>query len=117
MDLKKMEITRQCDMSLFMAKPVYAICKQQSCKSNCTDVQSDKHFCYSQLRLDNTYSSISTIPRLLLVSVAEHAGLNWSKNFKDRFCHEIYEPRYDKTNKMSELTVKTQVSLGICPVW
>ena len=28
-----------------------------------------------------------------------------------------YEPRHDKTNKMSVHPAKTQISLGICPVW
>ena len=28
-----------------------------------------------------------------------------------------YEPRHDKTNKMSVRPAKTQISLGICPVW
>ena len=33
-------------------------------------------------------------------------------------CHlKIYEPRHDKTNKVSVHTVKTQISLGIRPVW
>ena len=27
------------------------------------------------------------------------------------------EPRHDKTNKMSVHPAKTQISLGICPVW
>ena len=29
----------------------------------------------------------------------------------------IYEPRHDKTNKMSVRLAKIQISLGICPVW
>ena len=29
---------------------------------------------------------------------------------------KVYEPRYDKTNKMSVRPAKTQVSLGIRPV-
>ena len=29
----------------------------------------------------------------------------------------LYEPRLDKTNKMSVRPVKTQISLGIRPVW
>ena len=29
----------------------------------------------------------------------------------------INEPRRDKTNKMSGHPAKTQISLGICPVW
>ena len=28
-----------------------------------------------------------------------------------------FEPRYDKTNKMSVRPAKTQISLGIRPVW
>ena len=28
-----------------------------------------------------------------------------------------YEPQHDKTNKMSVRPTKTQISLGICPVW
>ena len=28
-----------------------------------------------------------------------------------------YEPRHDKTNKLSVLPTKTQISLGIHPVW
>ena len=28
-----------------------------------------------------------------------------------------YEPRYDKTNKVTVRTAKTQISLGIRPVW
>ena len=30
---------------------------------------------------------------------------------------EKYEPRHDKTNKMSVRPAKTQISLGIRPVW
>ena len=29
----------------------------------------------------------------------------------------IYEPPYDKTNKMTVRPAKTQISLGIRPVW
>ena len=29
----------------------------------------------------------------------------------------IHEPPHDKTNKMSKRPAKTQISLGICPVW
>ena len=29
----------------------------------------------------------------------------------------IFEPRHDKTNKMGVHPAKTQISLGICPVW
>ena len=29
----------------------------------------------------------------------------------------LFEPRHDKTNKMAVRPAKTQISLGICPVW
>ena len=32
-------------------------------------------------------------------------------------CWPVYEPRHDKTNKMSVRPAKTQNSLGIRPVW
>ena len=31
--------------------------------------------------------------------------------------YSSYEPRHDKTNKISLCPAKTQISLGICPVW
>ena len=30
---------------------------------------------------------------------------------------EVYEPQHDKTNKVTVRPAKTQISLGICPVW
>ena len=30
---------------------------------------------------------------------------------------QLFEPRHDKTNKVSVRPAKTQISLGICPVW
>ena len=35
----------------------------------------------------------------------------------DRVSVNIFEPWHDKTNKMSVRPAKTQISLGICPVW
>ena len=37
-------------------------------------------------------------------------GLNWSGPAAK------FEPRHDKTNKMSVRPAKTQISLGICPI-
>ena len=34
-----------------------------------------------------------------------------------RLPSKAFEPRHDKTNKVTVCPVKTQVSLGICPVW
>ena len=39
------------------------------------------------------------------------------KNFKSVTITEWYEPRHDKTNKMSVRPVKIRISLGIRPVW
>ena len=33
------------------------------------------------------------------------------------WCEKRYEPRHDKTNKVSVWPAKTQISLGIRPVW
>ena len=32
-------------------------------------------------------------------------------------CWQNYEPRHDKTNNVAVRPTKTQISLGICPVW
>ena len=29
----------------------------------------------------------------------------------------LYKPRHDKTNNVAVRPAKTQISLGICPVW
>ena len=34
-----------------------------------------------------------------------------------RTTQQTFEPRHDKTNKMSVRPAKTQISLGIRPVW
>ena len=43
------ELTSDADdkMSHVMRKPAFAICKQQSCRSACTSLQSDQHLCCS----------------------------------------------------------------------
>ena len=76
--------------------------------------------------------SISEISRLHLVSVAAQAGLclTWLETPKTGFlmtrlsCFvfspwyaNLYEPRHVKTNKVSVCPAKTQISLGIRPVW
>ena len=33
------------------------------------------------------------------------------------FYHLLFEPWHDKTNKVTVRPAKTQISLGICPVW
>ena len=54
---------------------------------------------------------------------------NWNTGKKSKILHvslfffsaflatSAVEPWYDKTNKMSVRPAKTQISLGICPVW
>ena len=43
----------------------------------------------------------------------------WSKGLFNTWIHYcvLYEPRHDKTNKVSVRPAKTQISLGIRPVW
>ena len=48
--------------------------------------------------------------------------LSVKNEMKSYFCaiqkkKKSFEPRHDKTNKMSVRPAKTQISLGICPVW
>ena len=38
-------------------------------------------------------------------------------NSFDYICSTLYERSYDKTNKVAVRPAKTQISLGICPVW
>ena len=35
----------------------------------------------------------------------------------EQWLSQIYEPRHDKTNNVAVRPVKTQISLGIRPVW
>ena len=63
---------------------------------------------------------VTTVIMLLPVS---RFSLSWTEIFIvfDRndlpFMQCSFEPRHDKTNKVSVCPAKTQVSLGICPVW
>ena len=43
--------------------------------------------------------------------------LEESSRMLKRLAYNIYEPRHDKTNKMSVRPAKTRISLGIRPVW
>ena len=75
--------------------------------------------------------SISEISSSYLVSVAKQAGLSlpWSETPETCFLvtrlnfHTVstwtknYEPPHDKINKMTVRPAKTQISLGIHPVW
>ena len=68
-----------------MRKPVLAICKQQRCRSACAGLINTFVVCY----LDNIIPilAIVEISRLLLVPVAEQAGLSltWSETPKTGF--------------------------------
>ena len=43
---------------------------------------------------------------------SENVSEKWNE-----WCPHLYEPRHDKTNKVSARPAKTQISLGIRPVW
>ena len=51
---------------------------------------------------------------LIIYSVHNSAA---QMNCSPQFCMPSYEPPHDKTNKMTVRPAKTQISLGICPVW
>ena len=48
--------------------------------------------------------------------VKDQTLFNWIQS-PANLRQKIFEPRHDKTNKMSVCPAKTQISLGICPVW
>ena len=53
---------------------------------------------------------LSVPPIVNILSLQEHNS--WCQRNKN-----TYEPRHDKTNKMNVCPAKTQISLGIRPVW
>ena len=60
--------------------------------------------------------------RITIYEIKKAHKIRWNVNneTKDHVSDrdtKIYEPRHDKTNAMSVRPVKTQISLGIRPVW
>ena len=123
-------------MILIKRKPVIALCEQQRRRSACASAQSDQHLCCSLPRQYNT-SSFYIQNLKPLASFCSWVGRFVSylvANPEDRFsrdeAHMIYVFRhrygfivgfvmsqYDKTNKVTVRPAKTQISLGIRPVW
>ena len=60
--------------------------------------------------------AIGKIPRLLLASVAEHAGLSltWSHNSKAKFSHDVAHINSVTKRSLSILTIVTKLSEGFC---
>ena len=81
---------------------------QQCCKNtNMKMIFSPLFKCPVTIRTWN----LSAYKRLLIaLPTFELDNLNWVHGQK-------YEPPHDKTNKVSVCPAKTQISLGICPVW
>ena len=52
---------------------------------------------------------------ILLDVCTHHPSLFKEKEFPS--CSFIHEPRHGKTNNVAVRPAKTQISLGICPVW
>ena len=69
------------------------------------DAQADQRLYYSSPRRNNICNCYVEKFMRLASSEAEQAGLSII----------LYEPRHDKTNKITVRPVKTQISLGICP--
>ena len=53
---------------------------------------------------------------LLKEKIAHESSKEWRKYKMTLICTK-YEPPHDKTNNVAVHPVKTQISLGICPVW
>ena len=131
-------------MSHVLRKPVSAIWEQQRSRSACASMQSDQRLCCSLLRQYNIHTCYIQNFKTL-ASFCSWAGWFVSypvRNPKDRFSHDEapiyfylltawsrmhcvhdckywlwYELWHDQTNKMSVRPAKTQISLGIRPVW
>ena len=69
----------------------YAKCEQQRCRSACASAQSDQHQCCSLLDSMICILALANVSRLLLVSIAEQAGLNliWSKVPENTFSRDV----------------------------
>ena len=69
-------------MGLDARKPVFRVCEQQSCRPDCTYVQSDQHLCYL---LSEKYSS----------SIAEETGLSLALSEIPKNSFVTSRPIYD----------------------
>ena len=115
-------------LSHVMRKPVYAICEQQRHISACASSRSDQRLCFRCLDTIIPLVSISEISSLYLASVAAQAGLSltWSQTPNTGFLvivlvwwTRVYKMsrRMTKPTKWPVRPAKTQISLGIRPVW
>ena len=93
--------TRKTTASHIKTKPVYAI-NEQRCRWACASLQSDQYYCYSLPTWYNTSSCY----------IHNSKALTSFYNREDRF-----EPQHDKINNVAVFSAKTQISLGIRPVW
>ena len=68
----------------------YAICEQQRRRSACASAQSDQRLCFRCLDRLMSLVSVTTIPSLLLASVAEQASLTLTRSEtpEDTFSHD-----------------------------
>ena len=102
------------------------ICAQRRLWSDWADAQA-----VLSLRLAHSHF-VSFVMRRLICEMLMTVTMPWKKTYKtidqilsmaqvwrelNSSCENWYEPRYDKTNKMSVRPAKTQISLGIRPVW
>ena len=110
-------------MSHIMRKPVYAICEQQRCTSACTSAQSSFYirnfkplasFCGCAGRFE---SDLVENPEDRFSRDKAHIFFRNLLRKLEGLQYFLSESSHDKTNKMTVHLAKTQISLGICPVW
>ena len=100
------------------------VCNQVRLKPSCSaseaslDVQADLRLCWSNIAQD-TFSHAQAH----LVGTVKCFDGNFQKVKLVYIIGEhslpvsAYEPQHDKTNKVTVRPAKSQISLGICPVW
>ena len=83
--------------------------------SLCQDAENNRVYCVAYWILeDHQYFNVSLYPIILRYSIAVCTKSFWSSLYP---IFVRYELRHDKTNKVSVRLEKTQISLGIRPVW
>ena len=92
-------------------------------QSNDSDQTAQMHICHfigfvmrsssfnTIFHFPRTPCFLSTEPENYRIKIISYADVSLWK------CELSSEPRHNKTNKMSVRPAKTQISLGICPVW
>ena len=113
--------------SMGSLRPKLSSCGQRRLWSDWANAQSDlslhwahRSFCWFR----RAAAHLVDVCRIFYAAVISSRELNNRIVYNDAFCGWImqwergwFEPRHEKTNKMTVRPAKTQISLGIRPVW